>query len=155
MAGVSQVLCLNMTNMTDVAVCFQVWVEEDQRSRRSLICPFNNTGRWSFWSSSHYTAGSYTLVCWCFLRVHSRGPSKECMAECVNERCPGSAEWPPVSTVVERVCPLQAGRGSVALLPTEGLPGATGIQTAAEKWLMETKQQGTVGKTYWVCLLSY
>lgn len=42
-------------DLTDVGVCFQVWVEEDQRSRRSLSCPFNNTGRWSFWLSSHHT----------------------------------------------------------------------------------------------------
>lgn len=57
-------LCLNTTNVTDVGVCFQVWVEEDQRSRRALICPFNNAGRWSLLvviTSHHKVKGGVTV----------------------------------------------------------------------------------------------
>lgn len=43
MFGMCTVVRVHSSFMTHM--CFQVWNEEDQRSRRSLKCPFNDTGK--------------------------------------------------------------------------------------------------------------
>lgn len=70
------------------------------------------------------------------------------MAERVGVHETGSSQQRPLNAAVEPVCPLQAGRGSVALPQRTPLQGSGGFQTTAGNQHLETKQPGTVGKKY-------
>lgn len=97
------------------------------------------------WKVSWCNSIGVPEACWCFLVPLSRFPHEERVGERVAVFGPGSKTRPPPAEL-EPVCPLQAGRRSVALLPPRGLRGAAGPPAAPEQRHMETKRMGRLGK---------
>lgn len=114
-------------------------------SKRSLLCPFNKIGE-DFCSiffvfsllSPVISLINKSHTCHCVCYRFSSCLTKKHLAQCVSVSQPRHDKQLRNNTVMDFVCPLQAGGWSEAQWQRE--------QQTADKWHMETKQQRTLGR---------